>query len=62
MIMRFLSIILDNYLSTRMILRLKFTENLKHLLVDDAFRIDDKEALEMIFKLLKEEGNIPKKS
>lgn len=34
----------------------RITENLKHLVVDDAFRINDKEALEMIFKLLKEEG------
>lgn len=34
----------------------RITENLKHLLVDDAVRINDKEALEMIFKLLKEEG------
>ncbi len=34
----------------------RITENLKYLLVDDAVRIDDKEALEMIFKLLKEEG------
>ena len=34
----------------------RITENLKNLVVDDAFRIDDKEALEMIFKLLKEEG------
>jgi len=34
----------------------RITENLKNLVVDDAFRINDKEALEMIFKLLKEEG------
>ena len=34
----------------------RITENLKHLVVDDAVRINDKEALEMIFKLLKEEG------
>ena len=34
----------------------RITENLKHLLVDNAVRINDKEALEMIFKLLKEEG------
>ena len=34
----------------------RITENLKNLVVDDALRIDDKEALEMIFKLLKEEG------
>ncbi len=34
----------------------RITENIKHLVVDDAVRIDDKEALEMIFKLLKEEG------
>ena len=34
----------------------RITENLKHLVVDDAVRIYDKEALEMIFKLLKEEG------
>ena len=34
----------------------RITENLKHLIVDDAVRINDKEALEMIFKLLKEEG------
>ena len=34
----------------------RVTENLKHLVVDDAVRINDKEALEMIFKLLKEEG------
>ncbi|RZP27223.1 MAG: cysteine synthase A [Alphaproteobacteria bacterium] len=34
----------------------RITENLKYLLVDDAVRINDKEALEMIFKLLKEEG------
>ena len=34
----------------------RITENLKHLVVDNAVRINDKEALEMIFKLLKEEG------
>ena len=34
----------------------RITENLKHLVVDDAVRVNDKEALEMIFKLLKEEG------
>lgn len=34
----------------------RITENLKNLVVDDAVRINDKEALEMIFKLLKEEG------
>ena len=34
----------------------RVTENLKHLVVDDAVRINDKEALKMIFKLLKEEG------
>ncbi len=34
----------------------RITENLKQLIVDDAVRINDKEALEMIFKLLKEEG------
>ena len=34
----------------------RITENLKQLVVDDAVRINDKEALEMIFKLLKEEG------
>ena len=34
----------------------RITENLKHLVVDDAVRINDKEALEMIFKLLKKEG------
>ncbi len=34
----------------------RITENLKYLVVDDAVRINDKEALEMIFKLLKEEG------
>ena len=34
----------------------RITENLKQLVVDDAIRINDKEALEMIFKLLKEEG------
>ena len=34
----------------------RITENLKHLVIDDAVRINDKEALEMIFKLLKEEG------
>ena len=34
----------------------RITENLKHLVVDDAVRINDKQALEMIFKLLKEEG------
>ena len=34
----------------------RITENLKHLIVDNAVRIKDKEALEMIFKLLKEEG------
>ena len=34
----------------------RITENLKHLVVDDAVRINDKEALEMIFILLKEEG------
>ena len=34
----------------------RITENLKQLVVDDAIRIKDKEALEMIFKLLKEEG------
>ena len=34
----------------------RITENLKHLAVDDAVRINDKQALEMIFKLLKEEG------
>ena len=32
------------------------TENLKDLVIDNAVRINDKEALEMIFKLLKEEG------
>ena len=34
----------------------RITENLKHLVVDDAVRITDKEALEIIFKLLKDEG------
>ncbi len=34
----------------------RITKNLKHLVVDNAVRINDKEALEMIFKLLKEEG------
>ena len=34
----------------------RITENLKHLVIDNAVRINDKEALEMIFKLLKEEG------
>lgn len=34
----------------------RITENLKQLFVDDAVRINDKEALEVIFKLLKEEG------
>ena len=34
----------------------RITENLKQLVVDDAVRINDKEALEMIFKLLKDEG------
>ena len=34
----------------------RITENLKYLVVDNAVRINDKEALEMIFKLLKEEG------
>ncbi len=34
----------------------RITENLKQIVVDDAVRINDKEALEMIFKLLKEEG------
>ncbi len=34
----------------------RITENLKHLVVDDAVRINDEEALKMIFKLLKEEG------
>ncbi len=34
----------------------RITENLKHLVIDDAVRINDKEALEIIFKLLKEEG------
>ena len=34
----------------------RITENLKQLVVDDAIRSNDKEALEMIFKLLKEEG------
>ena len=34
----------------------RITENLKHLVVDNAVRINDKEALEIIFKLLKEEG------
>ena len=34
----------------------RITENLKQLVVDEAVRINDKEALEMIFKLLKEEG------
>ena len=34
----------------------RITENLKYLVIDNAVRINDKEALEMIFKLLKEEG------
>ena len=34
----------------------RITENLKDLVIDNAVRINDKEALEMIFKLLKEEG------
>ena len=34
----------------------RITENLKHLVVDNAVRINDKEALEMIFILLKDEG------
>ena len=34
----------------------RITENLIYLVVDNAVRINDKEALEMIFKLLKEEG------
>ena len=34
----------------------RITENLKYIVVDNAVRINDKEALEMIFKLLKEEG------
>ena len=34
----------------------RITKNLKYLSVDNAVRINDKEALEMIFKLLKEEG------
>jgi len=34
----------------------RITENLRQLVVDDAVRIKDKEALEMIFKLLKQEG------
>ena len=34
----------------------RITENLKDVVIDNAVRINDKEALEMIFKLLKEEG------
>ena len=34
----------------------RITKNLKNLIVDDAIKIDDKQALKIIFKLLKEEG------
>ena len=34
----------------------RITENLKDLVIDNAVRINDKEALEMIFKLLQKEG------
>ncbi len=34
----------------------RITENLKNLIIDDAIKIQDEEALNMIFKMLKEEG------